>query len=225
MMNTKNVTAKALQAAMAKAKKTSKQALVEWEMACNTNSNRGKTYDQNELLKLYDRYGDACGATKATHTDCHNGNEFEYIVVKRHRRHGYLPEIRNEFMTGNQMIDEINCWERYASDKEKSDLLCPILKSFTSKSDKVSSKSEKMQFNVLIIAQKAVYVSDAASCCKKAYKLNNGKGETPEERYEKLKALSKENNWRDAMYNGGNSGVIFDYSTGLYKAVFIDYAL
>lgn len=224
MMNTKNATAKALQSKMAKMKKICKQALLEWEIACNTNNKRGRTYDQHELLHLYDRNGDACGATKATHLYDHFGNEFKYIVIKRHQYNGYLPERRNMHATGNQLIDEINCWERYA-DKPESDLLCPVLKSFTSKSDKVSSTSEKMQYNVLIIAQKAVYVASAKKACLKAYEMNGCKGERPEERYEKLKKLSKENNWRDAMHNCGNSGVIFDYSTGLYKAVFIDYAL
>lgn len=58
--------------------------------------------------------------------------------------------------------------------------------------------------------------------------MNNREGYTGEnaaDRYNKLKALSQKQGWRDAMFNGGNSGVIFDYSTGCYKAVFIDYAL
>lgn len=199
----------------------SKNFRTEWEMAFNTNPNRGNVVDQNELLKMFDRYGDnADGCSKAVHL-------LRYIVVKRHQRGGYIPEIRNEYGTGNQLIDEINCYKRY-NDKPEADLLCPIFKYFTSKSDKVEATSETMQHNVVIIAQKAVYVSDAWSCCKKAEMLNaeNGfKGEDRYDRLEKMEALSESQNWRDAMRNPGNSGVIFDYSKNCYKAVFIDYAL
>jgi hypothetical protein len=192
----------------------------EWEMACNTNKNRGKVFDQWELLEMFDRYGDAHGASKATHL-------LKYIVVKRHKPHGYIPEIRNERGTGNQLIDEAKFYEAMALLPE-ADLLCPVLKYFTSKSDKVSATSAKMQYNVVIVAQKAVKVGDADYCCRKAEQLNreNGyNGESARSRYAKLEKLSASQNWRDALYNGGNSGVIFDYDKGCYKAVFIDYAL
>lgn len=193
----------------------------EWEMAFNTNPNRGKVVDQSDLLRMFDRYGDnADGCSKAVHL-------LEHIVVKRHQRGGYIPEIRNEFGTGNQLIDEINCYKRY-NDKPEADLLCPIFKYFTSKSDKVEATSETMQHNVVIIAQKAVYVSNARYACRKAEQLNreNGfRGECEEIRYGKLKRFSESQNWRDAIHNPGNSGVIFDYSKNCYKAVFIDYAL
>lgn len=199
----------------------SKNYRTEWEMAFNTNPNRGTVVDQNDLLKMFDRYGDNNdGCSKAVHL-------LRYIVVKRHQKGGYIPEIRNEYGTGNQLIDEINCYKRF-KDKPEADLLCPIFKYFTSKSDKVTATSEKMQHNVVIIAQKAVYVSDAWSCCKKADMLNAEHGYNGEDRYdrlEKLEALSESQNWRDAMRNPGNSGVIFDYSKNCYKAVFIDYAL
>jgi hypothetical protein len=199
----------------------SKNYRTEWEMAFNTNPERGKVYDQHEFLEMFDRYGENTdGCSKAVHL-------LKHIVVKRHQKYGYIPEIRNEYGTGNQLIDEINCYKRF-NEKEEADLLCPVLKYFTSKSDKVSATSETMQHNVLIIAQKAVYVSDAWECCKKAERLNAENGFRGEDRYsrlEKMEAMSKSQNWRDAMRNPGNSGVIFDYSKGCYKAVFIDYAL
>ena len=199
----------------------SKRNRVEWEMACNTNANRGHVYDQHELLKMFDRNrGDGHGATKTVHV-------LEHIVVKRHQSGGYLPECRNRKATGNQLIDEINCWLEFV-DSPESDLLCPVLKYFTSKSDQVSATSETMQRNVVIIAQKAVKVGDAATMCRKAEEMNirNGyKGDTAFSRIGKLKALSDSKNWRDAMYNPGNSGIIFDYHKNCYKAVFIDYAL
>ena len=40
-----------------------------------------------------------------------------------------------------------------------------------------------------------------------------------------LKDMAKRMEWRDVEWNPGNSGVIFDYAQGCYKAVFIDYAL
>lgn len=229
MTTRKNATVKALQAIMAKQKKHDASIRIEWEIACNTNSERGHVYDQAELMELYSRRtrGAEHGATKTCHINNHFGNEFKYIVVKRHQVGGYLPEKRNGKSTGNQLIDEINCWVEFAELPE-ADLLCPIMKYFTSKSDKVTAKSETMQRNVVIIAQKAVYIDDASGACREAERLNriNGyHGENRHDRYEKLEALSESQNWRDAMYNPGNSGVIFDYAKNCYKAVFIDYAL
>jgi hypothetical protein len=180
-------------------------------------------------MELYSRSprGAKRGATKTCHVKNHFGDEFEYIVIKRHQVDGYLPEKRNNKSTGNQLIDEINCWVEFA-ERPESDLLCPIFKYFTSKSDKVTAKSETMQHNVIIIAQKAVYISDAEDACAEAERMNREhgyKGESKRTRYAKLEALSDSQNWRDAMYNPGNSGVIFDYHKNCYKAVFIDYAL
>lgn len=199
----------------------SKHNRTEWAIACNTNPNRDKVYDQWELLNMFDRNrGDGHGATKTVHV-------LEHIVVKRHQRGGYIPEIRNGHGTGNQLIDEAKCYERYAMLPE-SDLLCPVLKYYTSKSDKVSATSETMQHNVLIVAQKAVKIGDADYACRKAEQLNREHGyhgENARSRYAKLESFSRSQNWRDALYNGGNSGVIFDYAKNCYKAVFIDYAL
>lgn len=199
----------------------SKNNRTEWEIGVNNNSNRGHVYDQHELLNMFSRhYGDGEGATKVCHC-------LEHIVVKRHKRHGYCPEIRNERGTGNQLIDEAKFYELVAMLPD-ADLLCPVLKYFTSKSDKVSATSETMQHNVVIVAQKAVKIGDASYCCRKAEQLNREhgyKGEDAMTRYRKLEKLSESQNWRDALYNGGNSGVIFDYAQNCYKAVFVDYAL
>ena len=115
------------------------------------------------------------------------------------------------------------------AETEDADLLCPIMKYFTSKSDKVEATSDKMQENVIIIAQKAVYVANAEMSCKKAEQMNreNGyHGETYETRILKMRTLSKKRGWWDVMrHAGGNCGVIFDYSKNCYKAVIIDYAL
>lgn len=199
----------------------SKNNRKEWEIPCNTNPNRGKVYDQWELLNMFDRdHGDANGASKTVHI-------LEHIVVKRHQTCGYIPERRNARGTGNQLIDEAKFYEAVALLPE-ADLLCPVLKYFTSKSDKVEATSEKMQHNVVIIAQKAVRIGSASYACRKAEELNarhGYKGESASDRFRKLEALSASQNWRDAIYNGGNSGVIFDYAKGCYKAVFVDYAL
>jgi hypothetical protein len=193
----------------------------EWEMTFNTNPNRGPVCDQWEFLQMFDRYGDNTdGCSKAVHL-------LDYIVVKRHQRHGYIPEIRNSRGTGNQLIDEINCFKLFA-DRPEADLLCPIFKWFTSKSDKVTATSETMQRNVVIIAQRAVKVGTAKAMCLKAEEMNREHGyhgESASARFRKLEAFSDSQNWRDAVYNGGNSGVIFDYYRNCYKAVFIDYAL
>lgn len=211
----KNESVKAFSAMLCKANRK------EWAMAFNTNKNRDKVWNQSDFHAEFDRnHGDGYGATKTVHI-------LDHIVVKRHQRGGYLPELRNEKATGNQLIDEINCWLEFA-ETETADLLCPVLKYFTSKSDQVTATSETMQRNVVIIAQKAVRIGNAERMCRKAEELNarhGYKGETATARYRKLEKLSESKNWRDALYNAGNSGVIFDYAKNCYKAVFIDYAL
>jgi hypothetical protein len=228
----KNLTVKALQSVLANGKKHDANIQLEWELSCNTNVNRGKVYKQEELIQLYSRrvgYNEECGATKVCHLTSHNGDDFKYIVIKRMRNNAYIPDAdyEHEKCTGNQLIDEINCWLEF-EETETADLLCPILKYFTSKSDKVTATSETMCNNVVIIAQRAVYVGDASEACRKAEYLNRLNGyhtETAEDRLVKLKALSKAQGWRDAIHNPGNSGVIFDHNKNCYKAVFIDYAL
>lgn len=213
-MMKKNESMKALTAFLAK------NCRSEWELL-NTNANRGRTVDQWELLQQFDRYGqNADGCSKAVHL-------LTYLAIKRMQYRPYIPEIRNDDGTGNQGIDEINCFKRYWN-KPEADLLCPVFKYFTSKSDKVGACDKKMMHNLVYITQRAVYVSNARSCCQKAEQLNaehGYKGERAERRYRKLESFSNSQNWRDAMYNPGNSGVIFDYYQNCYKAVFIDYAL
>lgn len=220
---------KALKSFLAKEKRFDSQALLEYEVAFQNNSERGKVYDQYIINELYGRddWSAARGATKTTHRKSHEGKSFKYIVVKRHQTGGYMPECRNKWATGNQLIDEINCWVMFY-DKPEADLLCPILKYYTSKSDKVSATSETMQRNVVIVAQRAVETGNAKSMCRLAYEMNREKGyraERPESRYAKLETLSQSQNWRDVLYNPGNCGVVFDYSQNRYKAVIIDYAL
>lgn len=194
----------------------SKNCRDEWEMCANTNPDRGRVYDQSDFLAMYNRYGtNRNGASKAVHKE-------KYIVVKRHKKYGYQPSDAHS--CGNQLIDEINCYKKYW-DKPESDFLCPILKYFTSKSDKVTATSETMQRNVVIVAQKAVDTGTLWEMCEKAFELNGRKGEKPVARYNRMVEFSRENNWRDAVHNGDNSGVIYDYEQKLYKAVFIDYAL
>ena len=231
---TRNECAKALVSFMANAKDRDDQIKLEWEMSANTKGatekepNRPKPWSQKDFCSHYSRDDwrkGRQGATKTCHVECHNGNEFKCIVVKRHQTNGYIDEHANNpdyFHTGNQLIDEIRCWERFAKLPE-SDFLCPILKYFTCKSDKVAAISEKMQERIVIVAQKAVYVSNAEMCCIKAAELN---GETEYyTRYNDMKNFAHEMHWRDALRNPGNAGVIFDYNEKRYKAVFIDYAL
>lgn len=193
-----------------------------WERYICTSPERSPhVLDQWELLEMFSRYADDEGASKATHM------VGEHLVLKRMQRLPYTPERRNIYATGNQGIDEIECWERFATLPE-ADFLCPIIKYFKSKSDKVAATSETMNRNIVIIAQRAVKVGTAYRMCQKAEQMNaerGYKGESAERRYRKLEKFSDSQNWRDAMGNPGNSGVIFDYKANCYKAVFIDYAL
>ncbi|MBR2870987.1 MAG: hypothetical protein IKB98_06415 [Clostridia bacterium] len=231
-MTTKNSQVKAFSAHLASEKKSDPQTLLEWCIALNTNAKRGAVYNQNDLLNLYGRSTRNCkrGASKTCHVKDHNGNAFKYIVIKRHQVNGYIDEHAfdpNTKQTGNQLIDEIACYNEFV-ERAESDFLCPILKYFTSKSDKVNAISETMQRNVVIISQRAVFVGDLEDACYKAEELNaeeNKQGANANERYRKMYHFAESQGWRDAVYNGGNCGVIYDYEKKCYKAVFIDYAL
>lgn len=236
MTSRKNKAVKALQAVMASEKKYDSNIKLEWLISCNTNNNRGTVYGQTEIKALYSRddWRQPCGASKTTHLTNHHGEDFKYIVIKRHQTNGYIDEHADNpdtEETGNQLIDEINFWVKYQNDDSICDAFCPMLKYFTSKSDKVTATSEKMQDNVIIISQKAVKICEAKRACDLAYEMNMSAGidnefvELPETRKEYLKSVSKRFGWRDALGNGGNGGVIFDYSKNCYKAVFVDYAL
>lgn len=180
---------------------------------------------QKEINSQFSRrVGGHCGATKRTHTEHPDGWEMELFVVKRYKWNGH--EFWGEG-TGNQLIDEIGCWEKLAT-TEDADFLCPIVKYFTCKSDKVTPLADKMKERVVIISQKAVHVDDLEGACKEAARLNHRfgyYGEAYYEREEKMLKMAKRMGWRDVQYNPGNSGVIFDYAQRCYKAVFIDYAL
>lgn len=170
------------------------------------------------------RRGGHTGATKRTHTHHPDGWEMRFFVVKRYRHDGW--DFNGEGC-GNQLIDEINCWVKL-SDTADADFLCPIFKYETAKSDKCRSLSETMKDRVCIIAQKAVWVDDLYGACREAERRNreNGyHGISANSRVAQLEDMARRMGWRDVKHNPGNSGVIFDYAQGCYKAVFIDYAL
>ena len=181
--------------------------------------------NHSEFKKYYPRTnGDGSGATKVTHTHYHDENgrhwEFSDIVVKR-LKHNLLTFL------GNQGIKEIEMWVKY-HDTELADILCPILKYFTSKSDKVTEMSETMLNNVVIVAQKATDIGDIKSACKSAENRNRANGYNGTDaidREQEILRLVKKYNIHDVIGHGGNSGVVFDYSKGCYKAVLIDYGL
>lgn len=202
-----------------------KEATIEYKMV--SSNMRVGVINHSEFKKFYSRdkwLADGCGATKCVHTHYHGEEaesfEFNTLVVKRIRKDCY----KN---LGNQCIAEIDAWNEMCETPD-ADYLCPVLKYFTSKSDKVTEMSETMLNNVVIVAQKAVYISNLADACRKAEEMNrnNGFKYTPwRERRQEMCELASRKGWWDVEHNGGNSGVIFDYSQKCYKAVFVDYAL
>lgn len=210
-----------------------KRALFEYELAVRSSDSRkvvcGRPQYRNtpfsEICGLFSRrYGGHTGATKRTHTHHPDGWEMQLFVVKRYKYHGF--EFWGEGC-GNQLIDEINCWVKLAETPD-ADYLCPIFKYETAKSDKCQPLSDTMKERVCIVAQKAVWVDDLEGACKDAEARNRAcgyRGVPATRRQEQLEDMAKRMGWRDVRHNPGNSGVIFDYSQGCYKAVFIDYAL
>jgi hypothetical protein len=130
--------------------------------------------------------------------------------------------------TGNQIIDEINAWLKY-KDTAYVDFLCPVLKFYTCKSDKVTAISPKMLEKCLIVAQRAYHIGNLHEACVSAEMENRKhgirRGQTASEREKAMIAFAKMNAWRDVRNNPANCGVVYDYEKRCYKAVFVDYAL
>lgn len=220
-----------------------REARFEYELL-NRNTKANNVLNGDQIRYFFSRdYGEASGATKTTHlrnkiADL-KGVEFMHIVIKRHKTGGYKPgegrydqsrHKNDPKWTGNQLIDEIRFYRQYEGHKDQ-DLLCPILRTEEPRG-KMSGKKyafdERVLEQLVIIAQKAIYTGSAEMCCDEAERLNSlygYNGETSSKRYERMEAMSDRHNWRDALYNWGNSGVIFDLKERCYKAVFIDYGL
>ena len=185
-------------------------------------------FTQSETIDIFPRknngYGHE-GASKIT-WDCHPTElwEMRLFVVKRLKVgcHIFYGEG-----TGNQEWDEIKCWEKLALTPD-SDYLCPIVKYFTVKSDKVGPLSEKMINKIVVVAQKAEHIGNLYdACCAAEYenRKHGCKGTPAKVREKEMLDLANRMKWRDVQWNRGNSGVVYDYSKNCYKAVFVDYAL
>lgn len=215
---------KGLQTAMCKAMKEH-GGIHELEYNIAHGTNRGRNVTQKTIKAMFDRYGEnSDGCSKAVHFG-YNGEKFDFIVVKRSQVYPYIPTDAHS--SGNQLLDEVKCWEKYEMLPE-SDYLCPVLKHYFSKSDRVHPTSEKALDNAVIIAQKAVDVGNMKMMCIEAERLNDEHGlfgEDADWRYHCLETFADNQGWRDAIYNRGNCGVIYDYDKNCYKAVIIDYAL
>ena len=188
---------------------------LEWEIAINTNNQRGKVYTQTELLEMFPAdNGDANGASKTCYV-------LDNIVIKRQK-----PTCNRDF--GNQVAKEIECFIK-ANDELRS-VLCPILAYYGVKSDKVTAEDDKAYEKYLVISQKAIYIGDFDDCCKKAFELNEEEGYYNKyidhyTMYRRLGDILYNNNINDWDGHPYNSGVIFDYENNRYTAVIIDYAL
>ena len=188
---------------------------LEWEIAVNTNNQRGKVYTQTELLEMFPAdNGDANGASKTCYI-------LDNIVIKRQK-----PNCNKMF--GNQVGAEIDCFIN--ANEKLRDVLCPILSYFKVKSDKVTDKDAKAYEKYLIISQKAIFIGYFEECCEKAFKMNEEEGyyNIYNSWYDMLNRLSdilNDNNINDWEGHPCNSGIIFDYENNCYKPVLIDYGL
>ena len=189
----------------------------EYGLAFQDNPNR-KGYTTGEELRT-EYFRKSCwdaeeyGASKHAYL-------LDYIVIKRQLDGGWTGR-------GNQLEAEIKFYLEHKTDKY-ADIICPVLRYGLHRGDRVESTSEKYFDQTYIVSQKAVVIGNAKYCCNMAEKMNNEngyKGESADDRYNKFKEFAKTFDLWDVLNNGGNSGVIFDYAKGCYKAVCIDYAL
>lgn len=210
-----------------KAAKRNGNKTAEFEMGVTFASNprTQKTYTGEEIRAMYPRdrmpIGSFSGASKIVHTydkDCQH--ELSFVCIKRALYCAWTGR-------GNQLLDEIRCWERLST-TDDSDFLCPILRWGCQQGNKVSDTDERQLERVYIVAQKAVKVARMDRACEIAENLNKARGLTgtsASERYDALTSFAYRMNWWDVTGNSGNCGVIYDYEKNCYKAVIIDYAL
>ena len=203
----------------------------EYGIAFQTNKNRGFYYSQEKLLSLYNENNyDAHGCSKMTYLhSAENGFSFKHIVIKRMRK-DFVPayRLRGDNPNNNQCAEELKMFLTLEKEESKYfDLLNPILRYDTVKSDHNDTEGKKALEKTLLVCLKAFDISDWEDACKRAEELNNMyglKGESYSSRYYKGEDFAYTYNLDDVICNRKNSGVIYDPIKNCYKAVFIDYA-
>ena len=202
----------------------------EYGMIYQTNKNRGFYYSQEALLNLYNENNfDDNGCSKMVFL--HNAEtkkNFKYIVIKRMRTDFVEGKyLRGNNNNNNQVADELKMFlELEKTENKFFNLLNPILRYDTVKSDHNDSESKKSLQKYIIICQKATDIGNWQHACKRAKLLNQKANLIDKFPYQYNKGLefAEAYNMQDIIYNIGNSGVIFDIINNCYKAVFIDYA-
>ena len=156
----------------------------------------------------YGTYEVHFGATK----QCFVGDK---VVVKRIAR-----DYKARF--GNQIDAEVQAWRGLCRTKY-SVFLCPVLKSLTIRG-KVDPNSKKAVNYSIEIMQKAEFIGSWRDSIRYAEEKNGFRMDTIitdwSKDYEVLKDMLGLHDLHDE-----NCGVIYDYSTGWYLPVIVDYAL
>ena len=226
---TMNKETMALKNYLVSSKKENPELQWEYEMIYANNKSTQNVWTGEDIRGAFPRYemdeGSFSGYTKVGHK-CRKDENGDYIemetcVVKRFSVFGGTVDGKN------QVIEEIKTWEYFAG-RDESDFLSPVLRWGYVRGDKVSPLDERNKEECYIVAQKAVKVGQMKKMCEMAEKMNNDEfifGESAEDRYHALCNFADDQGWWDVKVNGGNCGVIFDYSQNCYKAVIIDYAL
>ena len=124
----------------------------------------------------------------------------------------------------NQVKNQVEFWNRIAL-TEDAEYFNPVLSYGLHRGDKLYKNDNRYIDKSFIVSQKAELFATIDECIKNMFIFNKipftGRDITNYKR--RLEAVAKRNNIEDI--HNGNVGLIFDYSKGEYKTVFIDYAI
>ena len=124
----------------------------------------------------------------------------------------------------NQVKNQVDFWNKIALTAD-ADYFNPVLSYGLHRGDKLYKNDNRYIDKSFIVSQKAELFPTIDECIKQMFIYNqaafNGRDVANYKR--KLEAVAKRYDIRDIL--NGNIGLIYDYSKGEYKTVFIDYAL
>lgn len=210
----KNTTVKALQSHLASLEKSPinhDDIRMERKLIGAVN-NRGENLTCDDVKMYCENYLDVLGkgATKIAYGTQHLAICF----------------IRDDYSLGlgNQIALQVKAWEQIALTDE-AQYFNPILSYGLHRGDKLSNTDDRYLNKSFIVSQRASFYGSIKEAIINAYKLNciNYTKDMVNEYHKKMLEAARKYNIGD-LHNE-NIGVIFDYSTGEYRAVITDYGL
>ena len=124
----------------------------------------------------------------------------------------------------NQVKNQVEFWSKIAL-TDDAEYFNPVLSYGLHRGDKLYKNDNRYIDKSFIVSQKAEVFETIEECIRNMFIFNKTAfdGRDVANYKRRLEAVAKRNNIADVKSN--NVGLIFDYSKGEYKTVFIDYAI